>query len=72
LTIWIWDPGWEKKSRAGIRDTGSTDIGSVINIPDLILEKLASVIWVKIFKFLDADSGCCQPWVRDGKKSDPG
>jgi hypothetical protein len=43
--------------------------------PESSFENLVSVFWEKnILKFFDAnpDSGSCQPWIRDGKKSDPG
>jgi hypothetical protein len=45
------DPGWKKNS----------ELGSGMNIPDLIFENLVSVFW---------DPRIFQPWIRDGEKSD--
>jgi hypothetical protein len=44
-------------------------------IPDHFSESLEQLFCVlKMLKFFDADpdTGSCQPWIRDGKKSDPG
>jgi hypothetical protein len=41
------DAGWAKKSRSG----------SEMNIPYHISESLETIFWVKLLKFLDADSG---------------
>ncbi len=66
LGIWNPDPGsWireGKKSRSGM------------NIWILFLRTYYQILGVKILKFFDADTdpGSCQPWIRDGKKSDPG
>jgi hypothetical protein len=48
--------------------------GSGMNILDLIFENMVSVFVLKVIKFFDADPdpGSFQPWIRDGKKSDPG
>jgi hypothetical protein len=45
-----------------------------MNIPNHISEHLEKFFWVKILKFFDADLDpeSLWPWIRDGKKSDPG
>ncbi len=50
---WIWDPGWLENQDP---DPGSGS-GSGMNNLDHISESLETICWVKILKFLDADTG---------------
>jgi hypothetical protein len=57
---------WIRIRNPGCKRIQSKDLGSGLNIPDLIFETLESVFGLQIIKFFgeDQDLESCQPWIR--------
>jgi hypothetical protein len=57
---------------SGIRDEHPGSYFSELTHPGSYFSELSNFFELKILKFFNAAPGSCQPWIRNGKKSDPG